>query len=115
MRYEIKQKQTYNNMIEYQLHIFEQAKSLIEEHGIDDYVMEARQLSCVGGAGYVVTHKDELDEKYIGYSGFRDYKTVCDKLKKLNDIDIEEYKRKEAEEMGKYLKIMFKKIKHMKS
>ncbi len=65
---------------EEKIKVYKTAKELIEKHGIEDYVLELSQLSCMGGTGYVVTHTDELDKKYVGYRGFMTYDQVCEKL-----------------------------------
>ena len=63
------------------LELLLQAKKLIEENGIDDYVVEMRQPHCMGGEELVVTSIEELDKDYIGYRGFIDYKNLLEKIK----------------------------------
>lgn len=68
---------------EEKIKVYKTAKELIEKHGIEKYVLELFQLSCMGGTGYVVTHTDELDKKYIGYRGFLAYDKICARLEEL--------------------------------
>lgn len=69
--------------LEDEITVFENAKKLIKEKGIKKYVLELRQLSCMGGAGYVVTPSKDLDKEYIGYRGFLTYHQVCEELDKM--------------------------------
>jgi hypothetical protein len=68
---------------EEKIKVYKTAKELIEKHGIEDYVLEISQLSCMGGAEYIVTHTSELDKKYIGYRGFLTYDKIREKLDKM--------------------------------
>jgi len=110
-RTRIKAKKSYDTDIEEDIDIYEQAKNLIEKKGIEDYVLELRQISCMGGAAYEVTHKDELDKEYVGYKGFYDYDGLCERIKHLKSIDIEKRKKEDK----KVLKNLFKYIKELKN
>ncbi len=82
----------WNPDISEKIEIFKKAKELIEKHGIDNYVLENRQMTTMGGIRYVVTSKAELDKKYIGYRGFFIYEKIC------KDIEQYEENQKHPEE-----------------
>jgi hypothetical protein len=69
--------------LENEIKVFEKAKKLIQEKGTKNYVLELRQLSCMGGAGYVVTPQKNLDKTYVGYRGFLTYHQVCEELDRM--------------------------------
>jgi len=67
------------------LKVYLKAKALIEEHGIEDHVIELSQPHCMGGATFVLTPKTELDKEYIGYRGFMDYERLCERIARISE------------------------------
>jgi len=68
--------------LEERIRIYEKAKELIEEKGKRHYVLELRQVTCMGGIRCVVTSIKGLDESYIGYKGYYSYRKLCERLEK---------------------------------
>lgn len=66
------------------LELYAHALFLIEDFGVEDYVMEIRQVTCMGGIRYVVTHRDRLDEKYVGYRGYMDRSQLTAYIQRAN-------------------------------
>jgi hypothetical protein len=99
----------WNPDISEKIEIFKKAKNLIEKHGIDDYVLENRQMTCMGGIRYVVTSKAELDKKYVGYKGFYTYEQLCERIEQYK------YDQKHPEEAERRRKELLDSIKKKSS